>query len=336
MRKIYLIVILILYWLSASAQLDYRNYHREIIRAEELLLQSEFKPCLDQYRITFEAYPKTFARDAFVAFQVACMVKDTVEISYYFEKSVSNGVTWEPIDYSDYFRKVVSADQAYHERLEALYDVCRERYEQSINGKLREYILGLLKDDDDHRTTNQDSALNVRWFAVMDMNAKKIDSIIQRNGFPGEHVTGIFNSEIERVIGSNEFPTGVQIMTVPSRIFYHNPCAFQTVKNELLAAIKNGELTPKEYALLYEWSFDVLLRKSRWWDRYYTFRCIHPREMDKRYNFYLNPFNYSADTTFVNQCRDEIGMCTLEHEKMLRQFGKENRLFVRFGFNGDF
>ena len=336
MRKIYLIVILILYWLSASAQLDYRNYHREIIRAEELLLQSELKPCLSLYRKTIEAYPKTFARDAFLAFQVACMLKDTAEITYFFDKSVSNGVTWDAIEYSDYYKKVVSASGPYRQRLEALYDDCRKRYEESLNGKLRDYILGLLKDDDDHRTTNQDSALNVRWFAVMEMNGQKIDSIIHRNGFPGEHVTGIFNSEVELVVGSTDFPTGVQIMPVPSRIFYHNPCAFQEVRNELLQAIKDGELTPREYALMYEWSFDVLLRKTRWWDRYYTFRCSHPGEMDKRYNFYLNPFNYSADTAFVNQCRDEIGMCTLEHEKKLRQFGKENRLFVRFGFNGDF
>jgi len=294
------------------------------------------RTCLKKYRETFDAYPKTFARDAFLAFQIACMIQDTTEISYFFEKSVSNGIIWEPINYSEYYKIFISGNRNFQKRLEELYKTSRAKYEKSINQDLRNYILEMLNNDDKHRTNTQDSLLNAKWFSVMDLNGQKIDSIIRKIGYPGEHIAGIYNSKVAIVSGSKDYPMGVQVYSIPSRIFYHNQCTFQSLEKELLEAIKNGELTPKEYALIYEWSFDELLKESRWWDKYYKFPCKKPEKKEKQYNFYLDPFNYSKDTLFVNKCREEIGMSTIEHEQKLKDFGKENKLFVRFGVFGNF
>lgn len=319
-----------------TAQKNYINYHKEVIKAEVLLMQTKMKDCLKHYKQTFEEYPKSFARDAFVAFQIACMVEDTNYISYFFEKSVSNGITWEPIKYSEFYKSFSSNKLAYQKRLEVLYDISREKYEKAIDRNIREYILQLLANDDKHRQVDNDSVKTITWLKIMDGNGKKLDSLIQKIGYPGEHIAGIYNSEVVLVRGSKDYPTGIQLHSVPSRIFYHNSCTFQSVKEELLNALKNGELTPKEYALIHEWSYDVLMRKNRWWDKYYKYDCSIPLSKEKQFNFFLNPFGYSKDTAFVNQCRADIGMCSIAHEKKLKEFAKENKLFVRFGFNGSF
>ena len=85
-----------------------------------------------------------------------------------------------------------------------------------------------------------------------------------------------------------------------------------------------------------EWSYNTLLKNNRWWDKIFTFPCERPEKKDKQYNYFINNRNFSTDTTYVNKCRDEIGMCSIEHEKKLNEFGKENNLFVRFGFSGNF
>jgi hypothetical protein len=264
------------------------------------------------------------------------ILKDTAEITYFFEKSVTNGIIWEPINYSEYYKNIISNNNKYKKRLEDLYIISRAKYEKSINLNLRKYILELLNEDDKNRTINQDSVLIAKWFLVMDLNGQKIDSLIHKIGYPGEHIAGIYNSEVVIVEGSKEYPTGIQLHSTPSRIFYHNECAFQSVKKELYEAIINGELTPKEYALIHEWSFNTLMKKSRWWDKFYKFPCEIPKMKEKQYNFFLDPFNYSKDTIFVNKCREEIGMSTIEHEMKLKEFGKENKLFVRYGIFGNF
>ncbi len=336
MKNILLCISTLFLFKYSFSALNYINYHKEIIKAESLLYQTQMKACLKQYRKTIDTYPKTFARDAFLAFQIACMIKDTSAISYFIEKSVSNGVSWEPINYVEYYQNIISTNSNYQRRLENLYTHAREKYESSINPNLRNYILGLLEEDDKHRTDNKDSLLNAKWCSVIDINGQKMDSIIHKMGFPGEHITGIFNSEVVIVQGRNDRPTGVQIHPVPSRIFYHNQCTFQSVQKELIDAIKQGELTPKEYALLHEWSYNTLLKNFRWQDKYYKFPCEKPAKKEKQYNFFLDPFSYSKDTLFVNKCREEIGMSSVEHEKKLIDFGKANNLFVRYGFNGNF
>lgn len=336
MKILYLFIIILGLFKNGYSQINYINYHKEIIKAESLLIQTQMKPCLKKYRETFDAYPKTFARDAFLAFQIACMVKDTTEISYFFEKAVSNGIIWEPINYSEYYKNFINLNNNYKIRLEELYKTSTIKYEKLINQNLRNYVLGLLENDDRNRTNNNDSILNIKWLKIMDINGQKLDSLIHKVGYPGEHIAGIYNSEVVIVSGSKENPTGIQLHSMPSRIFYHNACTFQSVKNELLVAIKNGELTPKEYALIHEWSYNTLMKKSRWWDKFYKFTCEIPEKKEKQYNFFLDPFNYSKDTIFVNKCREEIGMSTIEHEKKLKDFGKENNLFVRYGIFGNF
>lgn len=331
-----LLILCIFFANKSFAQIDYITYHKEIIKAEELLVRTNLKDCLIQYKKTFDEYPKVFARDAFLAFQVACMFKDTTMVSYFFEKSVRNGIIWEAINYITFYQDIVSFNLAYKRRLESLYSTNRAIYESSIDTILRKNILALLIEDDKARTHNNDSLSNYRWMKLCDSNGKKLAAIIKRVGFPGEKMCGILNSEVAIVNGSKERATGVQIYPVCNRIFYHSACVFQDVKVELQRAVKNGELTPKEYALLYEWSFDVLTRKNRWWDKYYKFNCNHNVVRDKHYNFFLNDDMYSTDTLFVNQCRKEIGMCSLEHEKKLKKFGIENGIIVRFGFSGWF
>ncbi len=270
--KYFLFVTIFIISKISDAQLNYIEYHKKIIQAENFMLATDMKACIAKYKETFDAYPKTFARDAFTALQIACIGKDTASISYFFGKSVSNGIIWEAILYSKHYKDVVDYDLKFKRRLEALYVVSRKHYESSIDTSIRKFVLGLLEKDDSARFINhqqvKDSLDIVRWFEVMEHNIYQIDSLVKKIGFPSEHKAGILSSKIINVgyLGVDLYPT-------PSRIFYHNQCGFQLMKNQLLQAIIDGELTPKEYAVIQEWSFDVFDRKNGWERKYYSPTC---------------------------------------------------------------
>ncbi len=331
-----LLLLLFLIPLTSHAQLNYISYHRQIIQAENYMLALDYKACVKTYKETFRAYPKTFARDAFAALQIACIVKDTAGISYFFERCVSNGITWEVMKASKNFRDVMAADHQLQKRLDVLYSISHKKYERSIDTNTRWFVRRLLIKDGEARFNKQgevkDSADIVNWLQVLERNVYQLDSLVKRLGYPGERMVGAL---IKDVSINNGKPTGVYICSEPSRIFFHNQCGFQLMKNELQKAVQEGELMPKEYALIQEWSFQDFEKSKRWWDKYYCAPCI-PGPHDKRYNFFLNSDRYIDDIAFVDQCRNEIGMCSVFHEKKLKSFGKEHELILQFGFLGGF
>jgi hypothetical protein len=104
------------------------------------------------------------------------------------------------------------------------------------------------------------------------------------------------------------------------------------LKTELIAAVNRGDLDPRIYALIYEWSFMSFLGKEKdWTDKYFRAnRCVEEKT-DDFYNINITKsFNKNID--FVNYCRKKIGMCIVEHDELQKQFEKDYGLLLYFGF----
>jgi hypothetical protein len=79
--------------------------------------------------------------------------------------------------------------------------------------------------------------------------------------------------------------------------------------------------------LIYEWALLVNKRTSK-----LSKIVFEKTEQKKRYNIFIDQNFYSKDFDFVNKCRIEIGMASLEHEQAKKQFEKDMRLILFAGF----
>lgn len=123
--------------------------------------------------------------------------------------------------------------------------------------------------------------------------------------------------------------------------FLHNPCGYQLLKKELMQAVVEGELHPRDYALIYEWSYFNLKRKNTF-DTLETnmglaITCYSIKtecsidQQQYHYNIHIDPADYSEDTAYVNKCRDMIGIASLQHDARKKAFEKKYGFKLFFG-----
>ena len=73
----------LVYASSTDRQEDYFDYHQKIIYAEELFIQDSIQKSLTEYKKIFTKY-SPFAKDAYIALELACMVNDTLQAKFFF------------------------------------------------------------------------------------------------------------------------------------------------------------------------------------------------------------------------------------------------------------
>ena len=70
---------------------NYIQYHKQIIDAEKLIGEENFKAALSQYENVFSTYKFVFLRDYQVAAQLALFLNDKQKAFYYVKKGISAG-----------------------------------------------------------------------------------------------------------------------------------------------------------------------------------------------------------------------------------------------------
>jgi hypothetical protein len=334
----HLLALLALASTNAYAQKNYIDYHREIIKAEELFLINNLEGSLKKYKDIFNEYPKPFAKDCFTALQIACLRNDTTNATYFFQKSFEQGVTWVVLNAVPQVKNLLSRD-SYNRT--AHYNRIHPRYLASLDTALRKEIVRRIHWDNSRKNSSSKQV----YAAVLDQNIHFLDSLAKHAGYPGEHLIGILDQTLYKD-PSNFRPD--LLSSIPSVMYFHHYCGLQLMKKELFEAIRNGELQPAEYALMYEWSYAYLRRKqfvakykaqyARYLRSYNIFdfsTICPPLAKTEQFNFYLESTYYSADTTFVNKCRREIGMASIQHYARKKEFARKHSLILFFGMFGN-
>src|SRR5690606_19467711 len=131
-----------------------------------------------------------------------------------------------------------------------LYKVSRAEYWNSIDTGLRKYISLLVRKD----FSNKGKEIYAK---VLDENIITLDSVVRIYGYPGEHLIGVWDDQtINRQTDCH------YLSSIPSIIFWHHQCGYPLMKKALIKALKDGELNPREYAMTYEWAFNVAKRNK--------------------------------------------------------------------------
>src|SRR5690606_15779742 len=204
-----------------------------------------------------------FARDCFIALQLACSKNDTSYARFFFYKSFFSGVTWSTIQQSEHILTLLGRNTKYHHSIYEEYKKIRKQYLQGINFPLRAHYQSLVLKDYCYHGIRQfwehKETSDSLYAAITLENVNSLVALTKEYGLKFERSTGIRDQTLD-VYGSND----LDLQLTPQHIvlFLHNGCAYFHLKNELIEAIKNGELHPRIYALIYEFAIQDMLGKN--------------------------------------------------------------------------
>lgn len=329
---------------TLAQQPGYIKYHRLILSAEEAFLNGDIAESIDSYKRIFADY-RPFAKDCYVAAQLCCMQKDTASalkmVAYGFER----GVTIDMLGKVACVRQFLSTFPAERVKWTELFKEKHARYLAGIDWHTRAAIRAMVARDGSFKLIPHEYATRRQrdsiYTAVLDDNLKNFVSLVKAEGVPGEASTGIYSNDLEIVKGG---PTDLYMTSILGVLFFHHQYAFHFLKKELMTAVVDGELQPKEYALIHDWSYgwlrateiwsatpDSVLKFPRSTNIFHHSYKMRPYPHEKNYNMYIKPAYHSNDTAFVNKCRAEIGVASLSHDERKKKFAQANSLILFFG-----
>lgn len=243
---------------------DYRNYHTQIIQAENQLAVAQYREALKTYETIFDAYDFVFCRDYKIAAQVAAHLNDNRRAFRFMEKAFSSG--WEMKDAKRLKSLKPIRDLPAWSKLEDSYDSLRTVYLNRIDSQTRETVHEMFKKDQKKalgalmRIGNKaQQAYGVKKFAPhSEAQLSELLEIINTKGYPGEKRIG------------NDF-WGSTILSHHNSIspeYNKGDTLYENLRPYLLEALRAGEISPYEIALIEDWK---IATTSEWNDPGYGY-----------------------------------------------------------------
>ncbi|HEY1871540.1 MAG TPA: hypothetical protein VGG71_10805 [Chitinophagaceae bacterium] len=275
--------------LTAQKQTDYINYHQGIVHAEELITDGKYSDALQIFEEVFYKYNYIFLKDYKVAAQLALFTKDEAKAFKFIKLGILDGWTLDEITEDKFFRPLQKEKE--WETIKSQYDTLRREYNKRINQQLSAEI---------HEMFKRDQRLDLPYYLRIGQKAKeryalrkfapnsekqvtRLNEILNNYGYPGEKLIGNEIWTLTILIHHNSISTG----------YVQKDTLYPALKLKLFDAIRKGEMSPDDYALVEDWYVGV---KSNWKDGAYG---------------YVTTLAHK-DSTKSNTLRQSIGLCPTE------------------------
>jgi hypothetical protein len=280
--------------LTAQKQTDYTNYHQDIIRAEELVIDGKYSDALQIFEELFAKYDYIFLKDYKVAAQLALFTKDETKAFKFIKQGILDGWTLDEIT-GDKFFKPLQKEKEW-ETIKTQYDTLRSKYSKSINQLLSAEI---------HEMFKRDQRLDLPYYFRIGQKAKeryalkkfapnsekqiiRLNEVLNNYGYPGEKLIGNEIWTLTILIHHNSISTG----------YVQKDTLYPVLKSKLLNAIRKGEMSPDDYALIEDWYVGV---KSNWKDGAFGYVTTLTKKKSAK----------------SNTSRQSIGLCSIETRNRL-------------------
>jgi hypothetical protein len=296
----------------------------------------------------FTEYRKPFAKDCFNALQLACWNNDTASASWLFPKAFERGVSWTVIEVSPIITEFFGGRLQYREWVRSIYPPCRKKWESGIDTALRAIVIRMKREDDSeklaisHNPTNSPGFYNAakEYMALLERNAIELISLTRQNGFLGDNILGFSEGPIApnlRDLNDSKKRASYSLNSLVDQLFYHHCCCFFSLRSELFKALKDGDISPSMYAVIYEWAcknknMNILGIKSIGYPEGSSCKSSLTR-CTKSYNICptMSPILMNHNIPFVDSCRAEIGLASIAHFKKKHEYEKARGLKLFFG-----
>ncbi|KAA5532512.1 hypothetical protein F0919_17160 [Taibaiella lutea] len=261
------IIFLLLLFIShlSNAKGNYNHYYEIINRAETEFVNHGNRECFKYYDSAFSIFDEPFVKDAYIAAEIACYLKDTMAMFHYFDICFKNGLPLSSIRSAPILRYINKTD--FYPSICALYDKDKNIKKTDIAAQ-RTIWLFCYESDSIKLKIGRDSLIRQQWFKEENGFREYIfKQYLSKGLFPGERIIGIATDSMyeanlryfhkKDLYGSIGFVTDDEykqdydlLSKYALSVFIHSKCSFWKYKEQLWQAVLNGYLQPKEYAIL--------------------------------------------------------------------------------------
>jgi len=340
----------------SAQERNYLDYHQQSVLIEgHLLGGSDDSTILSQFKNLFDEY-KPFAREAFVALQIACRQKDENVLEYFFRKAFLSGISKAHCQLFALTRTEWTSEHGFN--LTALYDSCRAYYLSLLDLKLRAQIYKNQRKDDSvkyhlkHPVTLEEkeqfldkkNVLRKKYFGgfvkVTEDNILFVMDVSKKLGYvPFERTIGILDNSIEQDTQIRKTAGNVQFYPLILQAFMHHGYGFFNLKKELIKSLKMGELHPRCYAFIYDYAVNYY--RDVWYmsaasnfGQYTNLKITDSLEdYPNQYRIVqLETWDKLKSESFIDACRRQIGICSRSQDRQAIDYEKRTGIKLRFGF----
>lgn len=309
--KYWRIIFLFLFPLFASADVrpnenqNYENYHKQIIEAERLISEEGFREALAIYQRVFNTYDFIFSRDYQVAAQLALHLKEEQKAIGYIEKGIAAGWELKSIKKNKYLLPLRKYPE--WKAVKKKYKGLRGKYVASLDQQLREKVKKMYAKDQWKAIgallrigEKAQEKYAVRKFAPhSEAQMAKLIEILEKYGYPGEKLIG------------NDFwiSTILSHHNSISQEYSKKDTLYEFIRPKLLEAVKTGQMSPYEYAVIDDW-----------------YKAVASDRTEPGYGVLNSPSQSTLSIT--NELRQTIGLRTIELRNKL--IDVENKMGMNF------
>ncbi len=238
---------------------DYRIYHQLINNAERCyFLQGNTDSAFFYYDKAFAAYSFVFARDCYLAAQIACYHKNE-KCTPYLRKCFEMGIDRQQLLLSPVLAPVAKDSTAFRKRFKE-YGALRKKYLARIDAALLADMIRLTcKDQTDKRMPVADYAPRLL------QTTNHLAGVMRRYGYPGEKLIGLSQNTIMAELGQpqkevHNYTWGRTLqdeyMSIDQGwttiLYIHMRCPFHKFTAMWGNFIGRGEVHPQNVAIYYD------------------------------------------------------------------------------------
>ncbi len=268
---------------------DYSHYYSRVIEAEHLIVGQQYRDALLIYEEIFATYDFVFLNDYQVATQLAVAVNDHNKAIQYLREGIEAGWTLKSIKKNAYLKKMQEGPE--WKSIRQSYKQKRRTYEAGLNQVVRKRVKKMFSRDQwkaigalfTFSSKAQDRYAEKKFAPHSEAQMSKLISILNEYGYPGE-----------KMIGNNFWmATILSHHNSISQAYVKADTLFQFVKPDLLHAIKSGQMSPWEFALVDDW-----------------YIAVKSERKEVGYGFLNAPSQ--EELTLMNELRQRIGLRSVE------------------------
>ena len=237
----------------ANETKDYVHYHQQVLKAEQLITQEKFDSALKIYEELVQDYDFIFLKEYQISAQLALYLGNTPKATRLVEKGILAGWEWKSIRRNKFLGSLRNAED--WKNLKKSYSELRQQYLSSLNNPLRKQVKKLFSRDQrkaigallTFSSKAQDRYAEKKFAPHSERQLAELKVILRQYGYPGEQLIG--NNYWASTILSHHNSISLE--------YGQKDTLYQTLKPELEKALRKGQVSPFELALIDEWYRNV-------------------------------------------------------------------------------